>query len=128
MPKPKYFSSNLTDSTILRNVGTAYGYVFIALKSLEKGLNKLDVNNDKLEKDLNSIENHVLVGEGIQSRLKYLGILDSYEKIKDITRNNISDRNVLKNELESYINSLEIEEEEKQYLNELVPMNYTGIF
>jgi len=119
---------DLTDSTILRNVGTAYGYVFIALKSLEKGLNKLDVNKDKLEKDLNSIENHVLVGEGIQSRLKYLGILDSYEKIKDITRNNISDRKVLKNELKNYIDSLNIAEKEKQYLNELVPMNYTGIF
>jgi adenylosuccinate lyase len=115
---------DLTDSTILRNLGTAYGHVLIAFNSVINGLKKLDANYTKIKQDLES--NYVLVSEGIQTRLKVLGIEDSYENIKNITRSNV-DTNSLKTSLKEYINGLPITEDEKYYLCHITPANYNGI-
>ena len=115
---------DLTDSTILRNCGVAFSHTLIALCSLEEGLNKLDINQEELNKDLE--ENFMVVSEGIQTRLKVLGIENSYETFKNITRTN--DKKDIRENIKTIINSLEIEESEKKYLNTITPFNYTGIY
>ena len=115
---------DLTDSTILRNVGVAFGYTLIALKSLEEGLRKLEVNQERMEKDLQ--ENYSVVAEGIQTRLKVLGVENSYETFKDLTRNHDGEK--IGEKITSLVNSLDIENTEKKYLNTITPLNYTGIY
>ena len=115
---------DLTDSTILRNVGVAFGYTLIGLKSLEEGLGKLKVNQEKMEKDLH--ENYSVVAEGIQTRLKVLGVENSYETFKELTRNHEGEK--IGEKITSLVNSLEIEDTEKKYLNTITPLNYTGIY
>jgi len=115
---------DLTDSTILRNVGVAFSYTLIALKSLAEGLQKLEVNQEKLELDLN--ENFSVVAEGIQTRLKVLGVENSYETFKELTRNH--DGKKMNEKIASLVNSLDIEESEKKYMNTITPLNYTGIY
>lgn len=115
---------DLTDSTILRNIGVAFSYSLIGYDSLLKGLNKIEVDEYKLAKDLD--QNYVVVVEAIQTRLKVLGIHDSYEKIKHITRKNNTVYN-MNNKLSKYIETLDISEEEKKKLNNLEPKDYTGV-
>ena len=115
---------DLTDSTILRNIGVAFSYSLIGYDSLLKGLNKIEVDEYKLAKDLD--QNYVVVVEAIQTRLKVLGIHDSYEKIKHITRKNNTVYN-MNNKLSKYIETLDISEEEKDKLKKLEPKDYTGV-
>jgi len=115
---------DLTDSTVLRNVGVAYSYTLIALKSFYDGLGKLDINTKKLNQDLE--DNFCIVSEGIQTRLKVLGIDNSYETFKELTRNN--DKTKIKEGIKKLIDSLDIDESEKKYLNTITPFNYTGIY
>jgi adenylosuccinate lyase len=115
---------DLTDSTILRNVGVAFSYTLIGLKSLEEGLQKLEVNQQKLESDLQ--DNFSVVAEGIQTRLKVLGVENSYETFKELTRNH--DGTKMNEKIASLVNSLDIEETEKKYMNTITPLNYTGIY
>ena len=115
---------DLTDSTVLRNVGVAYSYTLIALKSFSDGLGKLDINTEKLNQDLE--DNFCIVSEGIQTRLKVLGIDNSYETFKELTRNN--DKTKIKEGIKKLIDSLDIDESEKKYLNTITPFNYTGIY
>ena len=103
---------DLTDSTILRNCGVAFSHTLIALCSLEEGLNKLDINQEELNKDLE--ENFMVVSEGIQTRLKVLGIENSYETFKNITRTN--DKKDINENIKKIINSLEIEEVKRNIL------------
>ena len=77
-----------------------------------------------MNKDLE--ENFMVVSEGIQTRLKVLGIENSYETFKNITRTN--DKKDIKENIKKIINSLDIEESEKKYLNTITPFNYTGIY
>ena len=123
MPKSR-LQRDLTDSTILRNIGLAFSYCMIGYTSLHKGLLKLEVNNSIITEDLK--KNYVVVAEGIQTKLKLLGIHDSYEKIKDITRTNTSNVDSLKLNLQTYIHSLDITESNKNDLLLLTPFNYTG--
>ena len=98
---------DLTDSTILRNVGSAFSYTLIAFKSLLQGLNKLEINETIMKRELE--ENYCVIAEGMQTRMKVLGIQDSYEKMKEITRKN-SDS---KRELQRFIENSEFSNEEK---------------
>lgn len=116
---------DLTDSTILRNVGSAFSYIMIALISFETGFDKLDINKKQIEKELN--DNYVVVSEGIQTRMKVLGMEESYEKMKDITRKHM-DNTKVKKEINDFIDCHDFTEEEKKYLKTITPFNYTGIY
>jgi adenylosuccinate lyase len=116
---------DLTDSTLLRNVGSAFAYTLIGLKSLHTGLDKIDINEPQIMKELN--KNHMVIAEALQSKMKVLGIENSYEKIKKITRTNLQ-IDKLKLEITKFINDLDISIEEKEKLLNLTPSNYTGIF
>ena len=123
LPKSR-LQRDLTDSTLLRNIGVGFSYSLIGYDSLLKGLNKIEVDEYKLARDLD--QNYVVIVEAIQTRLKVLGIPDSYEKIKNMTRTNGTayDINV---KLSKYIESLDISKEEKNKLNNLEPKDYTGV-
>ena len=125
LPKSR-LQRDLTDSTILRNVGSAYAYTLIALtSSVTDGLGKLEINKEMIDKDLE--DNYMVVGEGIQTRMKVLGIENAYEVMKELTRNGKSNED-LKKDIKELIDSLEIEPTEKKYLNTISPFNYTGIY
>ncbi len=116
---------DLTDSTILRNVGTAFGHSIIAYNSILEGLNKLQVNEKQINKELE--ENFIVIAEGIQTRMKVLGIGGSYEKMKEMTRNN-KDSSEIKKELIKFIEQSGFTADEKKYLKTITPFNYTGIY
>jgi len=116
---------DLTDSTLLRNVGSAFSYTLIALKSLQTGLSKIDINRVQIKKELNN--NHIVIAEAIQTKMKVLGIENSYEKMKEITRKR-QHVTQLKEDLDTFINSLEISDNDKQKLLEITPFNYVGKF
>lgn len=112
---------DLTDSTVLRNVGVPFGHMLIAFKSLEKGLGKLTINQEKIEKDL--IQNWAVVAEAIQTVLRREGIEDAYERLKDLTR---GADGINQQSINSFIDSLEVSDEVKSTLRSITPMNYTG--
>ena len=116
---------DLTDSTILRNVGSAFSYILIALSSFETGFDKLDINKKQIDKELE--DNYVVVSEGIQTRMKVLGMEESYEKMKDITRKYMDNASIRK-ELVEFIDGNDFSADEKKYLKTITPFNYTGIY
>ena len=112
---------DLTDSTILRNLGTAFGYGIVGLKSLHKGLEKLEVNQEKIAKDLN---NHwEVIFEGIQTVLRRENIKNAYELSKIFIENN---KNPSKEEIHEFIEGLNISQEIKLELKQITPQNYIG--
>lgn len=112
---------DLTDSTVLRNLGVGLGYGLLAYKSLEKGLSKLEVNQVKIEQDLN--ENWEVLAEPIQTVMRKCGIDKPYEKLKDLTRG----KKIGKKEIQDFVQKLKIPEKEKKALLKLTPENYLGI-
>jgi len=112
---------DLTDCTILRNLGTAFGYTIIALKSLLKGLTKIECNAKAINKDLD--ENLKILAEPIQLMLKTLNIDNAYESLKELTRNN---EVLTKEKLYKWISKLEISIFNKQKLYSLTQFNYIG--
>tara|TARA_S200000501_G_C20858732_1_gene758752 strand:- start:485 stop:1819 length:1335 start_codon:yes stop_codon:yes gene_type:complete len=112
---------DLTDSTVLRNLGIPISHSFIAYNSLLKGLNKLIVNEQKIKKDLN--ENWLIISEAIQTILRREGFKNPYELLKNLTRNNSY---VGKDEIVIFINSLKIDSKTKEELLKISPNNYTG--
>ena len=112
----------------MRNLGVAFSYSLIGYKSLLKGLNKLDINEEKINKDLE--DNYLVVTEGIQTKLKVLGFDNSYEIMKDITRvtqmNDNSQINI-NIKIKDYINSLDISDADKYELLNITPNEYTGV-
>ena len=113
---------DLTDSTVLRNVGVPMGHTLIGLLSIQKGLEKLLVNTDKINYDLN--QNWAVVAEAIQTILRKEGYPNPYEALKDLTRINSF---VDQKSIHSFIDGLEIETTLKDRLKTLSPFNYTGI-
>lgn len=114
---------DLTDSTILRNVGTSFSYSLIGYLSIIEGLKKLEINEIQMKKELE--ENYMVIAEGIQTRMKVLGINNSYEKLKEITR--INDNKDTRTKLQDFINECHyFDDSEKDNLNKLTPFNYTG--
>ena len=112
---------DLTDSTVLRNIGVPYGHLLISLKSLEKGISKLKLNQQKLNEDLE--RNYMVVAEGIQNVLRREGIPNPYEQLKALTRGN---QRIGKAEIDDFIDSLEISGELKAELKQITPFNYHG--
>jgi adenylosuccinate lyase len=113
---------DLTDSTVLRNIGLALGYSLIAYKSCIKGLGKIEVNQEKINADLEG--SWEILAEPIQTVMRKNGVSNPYEKLKELTRGS---QNINKKMLHTFINTLEIPEADKNYLLELTPQTYLGI-
>ena len=113
---------DLTDSTVLRNIGVPFAHTSIAFASLERGLNKLVLNKKAIDTDLE--KNWAVVAEAIQTILRREGFKNPYEMLKGFTRNN----EVINAEsIANFINNLEISEKVKKELLAITPFNYTGI-
>jgi adenylosuccinate lyase len=113
---------DLTDSTVLRNVGVPFSHTTIAIQSTIKGINKLIVNKSKIESDLN--DNWAVIAEAIQTILRRKGYPNPYEALKQLTRKNTS---INQEKIHSFIDSLKIDKEIKNELKLITPSNYTGI-
>lgn len=111
---------DLSDSTVLRNMGTAVAHSYIAYRSCCKGLERLEADTDKINGDLNDY--WVILAEAVQTVMRRYGIENSYEQLKDLTRGRSIDRDSLAN----FIRNLDIPEQAKQGLLKLTPVNYTG--
>jgi adenylosuccinate lyase len=112
---------DLTDSTALRNMGAALGHALLGYEALSRGLNKLEINEAALRKDLE--ENWELLAEPIQTVMRRYGIHNAYDRLKDFTRG----KRVTRPEIEDFIRSLEIPDAAKESLLRLTPMTYTGL-
>ena len=113
---------DLTDSTVLRNVGVPYGHVLIALASLKKGLGKIFVNEQAIHADLE--KNGAVVAEAIQTILRREGYPKPYETLKELTRTN----DVINAEsIANFIETLNVSEDVKAELRQITPFNYTGM-
>ena len=113
---------DLTDSTTTRNIGVPFAHSLIALSSLKNGINKLLINNIKIEEDLE--KNWAVIAEAIQTILRREGFKNPYEKVKELTRtNSVINQEIISN----FINNLNINEHVKEELNNISPKNYTGI-
>ena len=113
---------DLTDSTVLRNIGVPIAHTLIAIKSLKKGINKLVINEEKIINDLEN--NWAVVAEAIQTILRREGYPNPYEALKELTRLNTK---ITSETLEDFINNLKIDEKIKKELRSINPSNYTGI-
>ena len=113
---------DLTDSTVLRNIGVPFGHTSIAFKSTIKGINKLIVNREKIESDLNN--NWAVIAEAIQTILRRECYPNPYETLKDLTRKNLE---INKTTIHEFIDSLKINTDIKNELKKISPQNYTGI-
>ena len=113
---------DLTDSTVLRNIGVPIAHTLIAVKSLKKGINKLVINEEKIINDLEN--NWAVVAEAIQTILRREGYPNPYEALKELTRLNTK---ITSETLEDFINNLKIDEKIKKELRSINPSNYTGI-
>ena len=111
---------DLTDSTVLRNMGVALGYAVLAYQSLLTGLNKLELNEQALADDLDAAWE--VLAEPIQTVMRRFGVPGAYEKLKDATRGQA----VTREALHALIRSLEIPQAEKDRLLALTPATYVG--
>lgn len=112
---------DLTDSTVLRNCGVAFGHSFLGWDSLSKGLGKLEINQAKLAKDLE--ENPEVLGEAVQTVLRKFGDNQAYEKLKNLTRGKKLTLKILR----EFIATLPLPAAEKKTLMELTPAKYIGL-
>ena len=112
---------DLTDSTVLRNMGVAFGYAVLAYSSLNVGLGKLELNSEALADDLNA--SWEVLAEPIQTVMRRYGVQGAYEKLKEVTRG----KTVTPEALHGLIESLEIPDSEKQRLLAMTPANYVGM-
>ena len=112
---------DLTDSTVLRNVGVPIGHSLIAFNSLLKGLNKLIVNTEKINSDLEN--NWAVVAEAIQTILRREGYPNPYEALLDLTRTN---EKITRESILNFIDTLDLGENVKSELRAISPFNYTG--
>ncbi len=113
---------DLTDSTVLRNIGVPIAHTILSFKSLLKGLDKLVVNQTVISNDLN--KNWAVIAEAIQTILRREGYHDPYEALKELTRTN---KNITREILHSFIETLTIDKQVKDELKRITPDNYTGI-
>ena len=113
---------DLTDSTVLRNIGVPLGHTLIALRSLIKGINKLELNQDAINADLE--ENWAVVAEAIQTILRREGYPKPYEALKGLTRTN---EKITEVTIRDFIETLEVSEAIKAELRTISPFNYTGL-
>ena len=114
---------DLTDSTVLRNIGVPIAHTLIAIQSMQKGLDKLLLNEEKIAEDLEN--NWMVVAEAIQTVLRREGVPNPYEQLKDLTRTNTK---VGQSEIHGFIDGLSIAEELKNELKKITPSNYVGVY
>jgi len=112
---------DLTDSTVLRNMGVALGYTLLAYDSLLRGLHKLEADGACLQRDLDA--NWELLAEPVQTVMRRFGVANPYEMLKDLTRG----KRVSREDMRCFIEGLEIPAAAKQELLELTPWAYTGM-
>ncbi|GAB3526486.1 adenylosuccinate lyase [Pontibacter brevis] len=113
---------DLTDSTVLRNVGVPLAHVLVALKSLERGIGKLELNEAALNRHLE--ENWAVVAEGIQTVLRREGYPQPYEALKELTRKN---EKITEQRIHDFIDTLQVSDAIKAELKQISPFNYTGV-
>ena len=113
---------DLTDSTVLRNIGVPLAHSFVALKSLEKGIGKLELNQAAIDNDLE--ENWAVLAEAIQTVLRREGYANPYEALKGLTRKN---EKITQQKIHSFINELDVSNELKAKLKLITPFTYTGL-
>ena len=113
---------DLTDSTVLRNIGVPFGHILIAFASTMKGLGKLLLNEQAITADLDHC--WAVVAEGIQTVLRREGYPKPYEALKALTRTN---KGITEESIESFIDTLQVSEQVKEELRQITPHNYTGI-
>ena len=113
---------DLSDSTVLRNIGVPFAHVLISFESILKGLNKIYINHDKINQDLE--ENWIVVSEAIQTILRREGYENPYEVMKELTRKNSK---INRENLHTFIDKLKINDKIKKELKQISPYNYTGI-
>jgi len=112
---------DLSDSTVMRNLGVAVGHAMLAYQSLLRGLEKLQADGDRMREDLES--NWAVLGEAIQTVMRRYGQADAYEQLKALTRG----EEITADMLRTFVNGLAIPDEAKQQLSQLEPANYTGL-
>jgi adenylosuccinate lyase len=113
---------DLTDSTVLRNIGMPMAHSFLALKSIEKGLSKLLLNEEKLAEDLE--RSWVVVAEAIQTVLRREGYPQPYEALKELTRGK---GGINRESMHAFVDGLEISTQVKEELKQITPQNYVGV-
>jgi adenylosuccinate lyase len=111
---------DLTDSTVLRNIGVGFGYSILAYKATLNGLSKLAINEEKMAEELKA--SWLILGEALQTVMRRYQIPEPYEKLKALTRGKAVDQKVL----QDFIDSLELPEDVKESLRELTPQVYLG--
>ena len=112
---------DLSDSTVLRNIGNAYGYSHLALSSLNKGLNKLTPNKTVINNELD--DNWEVLTEAVQTLMRYEGINDAYEQLKSFSRG----RKITRETYIEFVTNLKISKSSKDKLLKLTPFNYIGL-
>lgn len=112
---------DLTDSTVLRNIGVPFAHTYIAIRSILKGINKIELNQPAINHDLEN--SWAVVAEAIQTVLRKEGYPNPYEALKDLTRTN---KNVTRESMSEFIDSLDINDELKKRLKSITPFNYLG--
>ncbi|MGQ1889960.1 adenylosuccinate lyase [Thermophagus sp. OGC60D27] len=113
---------DLTDSTVLRNVGVPMAHSILAMQSLKKGLDKLLINKAAIERDLE--KNWAVVAEAMQTILRREGFPNPYEALKDLTRTN---EEINEESIARFVDRLEVDERVKEELKKITPQNYTGV-
>jgi adenylosuccinate lyase len=113
---------DLTDSTVLRNIGLPFAHTILSFKSLEKGLSKLVLNDEKIYQDLDN--NWAVVTEAIQTILRRENYPNPYEALKELSRGN---KQIDQKSIHQFIDSLKISAPLKKELKSITPHNYTGI-
>ena len=113
---------DLTDSTVLRNIGVPFAHILVAFKSIVNGIEKLKINEKKIYSDLEN--NWSVVAEAIQTILRRENFSNPYEVLKELTRSN---NHITKNTIHKFLDTLELNETLKKELKSITPFNYTGI-
>jgi len=112
---------DLTDSTVLRNIGVGFGYALLAYDSCLRGLNKLEVNPQRLAQDLDA--NWEVLAEPVQTVMRRYGIANPYEQLKELTRG----KGITREALQEFITGLAVPQEAKDLMLAMTPANYTGL-
>jgi len=112
---------DLTDSTVMRNIGTAFGHTLLGFKSLTKGIRKLEINKQKLQQDLE--ENMEVLAEAAQTVMRKHGVKNPYEKLKTLTRG----KRLKRDEYEKFVRKLDIPKGARDDLLKLTPASYIGL-
>eukprot|EP00347_Sterkiella_histriomuscorum_P018053 403346969 len=114
------FQRDLSDSTVMRNIGVAFSYSIQSIRAIEKGLSRVDINHENLN---NELDNHYeLLAEPVQTVMRKYDIPNPYEKLKEFTRG----KTVTRDDYLKFVESLDMPSQEKQLLLELTPQKYTG--